>query len=304
MFYHQVPILNESKLSSLVENRQIYDMASCQLNVFETHQEAAQVELQFDDLVLTTMLRGKKIMHLPNRDSFDYHPGESVLVKPSEKMVIDFPEAKRDDPTQCLALAISQENIRQAVSRLNEKLPLEPDLGEWTIQERMFHLTNDQGLENTISRIIELGIYNQTSAKDVFIDLTLQELIYRLLQTQARQLIELEGRQLQGKNRFAYIDCFIKDNIHEKIDVDQLADKACMSRPNFFRRFKQYFGVSPNEYIQQQKLKTAKKYLIGEGKPVNEVAFMLGYQNMNQLIRIFKSSEGMTPKQFQIKHRI
>jgi AraC-like DNA-binding protein len=76
-----------------------------------------------------------------------------------------------------------------------------------------------------------------------------------------------------------------------------------MSRPNFFRRFKEYFGVTPVEYIQQEKIKTAKEYLSRPETTVSEVALLLGYQNMNHFIRMFKHFEGLTPKQFQIQNR-
>ena len=38
------------KLGTLVENRRIIDLNNCQLNLFETHQTATKVELQFDAL--------------------------------------------------------------------------------------------------------------------------------------------------------------------------------------------------------------------------------------------------------------
>lgn len=290
-------------LGSLVENRQTFDMKSCQLNLFETHQKAAQVELLFDDLVLTSMLKGKKVMHLPSKGPFDYLPGESVLIQPSEKMVIDFPEAKETNPTQCLALAISKQKIQQTVDLLNDRFPRETDLQPWKVSTRFFHLNNNPALSNAIDRIIQIGIYEHNNTKDMFADITLQEVLLRLMQTQARALIEKQGKYLSSSNRFAFIDQFIKNNIHEKLDINQLADKACMSRPNFFRRFKEFFGITPIEYIQQQKIKAAKEYLLKPQSTVSEVALLLGYQNMNHFIRIFKHFEGLTPKQFQIQNR-
>ena len=291
------------RLSTLVENRQTFDMKSCQLNLFETHQKAVQVELLFDDLVLTSMIKGKKVMHLPNKGPFDYLPGESVVIQPSEKMVIDFPEAQESNPTQCLALAISKQKIQQTVDLLNERLPRESDLQPWKVSNRYFHLNNNPALSNAIDRIVQIGIYEHTNTKDMFADITVQEVLLRLMQTQARTLIEKQSKQLASSHRFAFVDQYIKNHIHDKIDIDQLADKACMSRPNFFRRFKEYFGVTPVEYIQQEKIKTAKEYLSRPETTVSEVALLLGYQNMNHFIRMFKHFEGLTPKQFQIQNR-
>ena len=294
---------NINQLGTLVENRQTFDMLSCQLNVFETHKIAAKVELQFDDLVLTSMLKGKKVMHLPNKASFDYLPGESVIVRPSEKMIIDFPEAMEKSPTQCLALAISKEKIRKTIDLLNERYPREEDLQPWKVRDNFYHLNNNPALSDALGRIINIGIYEQQKHKDLFAELTIQEVLIRLMQTQARALIEKQGADLAATNRLAFIDQFIREHIHEKIDVNQLADKACMSRPNFFRRFKEYFGITPVEYIQMEKIKTAKAYLEMPDSSVSEVALSLGYQNMNHFIRLFKHLEGVTPKKYQMKKR-
>jgi AraC-type transcriptional regulator N-terminus len=86
------------RLHSLVENRTVYNLAGFELNVFETHHAAHRVPLRLDGLALTTMLRGKKVMHLPGREAFDYLPGESVVVDKDELMEIDFPDACLSQP--------------------------------------------------------------------------------------------------------------------------------------------------------------------------------------------------------------
>jgi hypothetical protein len=118
-----VPPLALNRLHSLVENRTVFALDAFELNIFETHQAALRVPLRLDGLALTTMLRGKKVMHLPDRPAFDYLPGETVVVGEDELMEIDFPEACLCQPTQCLAVAIAPDTIRQTVDLLNERYP-------------------------------------------------------------------------------------------------------------------------------------------------------------------------------------
>lgn len=48
------------RLETLVENKTSYTLQHAEMHVFETHQQAERVLLQFDQPVLATMLVGKK----------------------------------------------------------------------------------------------------------------------------------------------------------------------------------------------------------------------------------------------------
>jgi AraC-like DNA-binding protein len=300
-FLDQIPLKNEQSLLTLVENRSTYTLENCELNVFETHQQAHSVNLTFNDLVLTSMLRGKKIMHLFDKPGFEYLPGESVLVPPQEIMKIDFPEARADNPTQCIALAICGELIRNTVDILNEKYPKSETNTNWQISHLDFHLNNNQELAEIINRFIRISIKDTTKEKDLIAGLALRELLVRLMQTQARQLFEANYKQMAASNRFAHVIAYIKSHIREDLKMDKLSEQACMSRSNFFKTFKQEFGYTPNEYILKEKIKLAKEYLKDSSMQVTQVCFMAGFHDLNYFIRAFKKETGLTPKAYQQK---
>ena len=102
---------SEKRLETLVENRTVYTLRHSELNIFETYKQAEKVELQFNEPILASMLRGKKIMHLRDKPGFGFYPGESIILPSNELMHIDFPEATEQNPTQCLALRMSKEKI-------------------------------------------------------------------------------------------------------------------------------------------------------------------------------------------------
>lgn len=298
-FISGVPWRNSRDLKTLVENRTTYTLDNCELNIFETHQAAADVNLVFGDLVLTTMLKGKKVMHLFDKPGFDYLPGESVIVPPNELMRIDFPEAKWDNPTQCIALSISKEMIENTFNMLNEKFSEKVLTQEWGLDLSCFHLINTKDLSEIINRFIKIGVKERSREKDLIASLALKELMIRLSQTQAREMLEKTYKELASGNRLAHVVDYIKKNIRENMNLEELASQACMSKAHFLRTFKMELGQTPMDFVLKERLKLARQYLLIGGFQIQEVSVMSGFNNITYFIRAFKTEYGSTPKVFQ-----
>lgn len=298
-FISGVPWRNSRDLKTLVENRTTYTLDNCELNIFETHKAAADVNLVFGDLVLTTMLKGKKVMHLFDKPGFDYLPGESVIVPPNELMRIDFPEAKWDNPTQCIALSISKEMIENTFNMLNEKFSEKVLTQEWGLDLSCFHLINTKDLSEIINRFIKIGVKERSREKDLIASLALKELMIRLSQTQAREMLEKTYKELASGNRLAHVVDYIKKNIRENMNLEELASQACMSKAHFLRTFKMELGQTPMDFVLKERLKLARQYLLIGGFQIQEVSVMSGFNNITYFIRAFKTEYGSTPKVFQ-----
>lgn len=298
-----VDLCSPQEMHTLAEHRWVVDMETCQLNVFETHEQAHQVRLEFGDMLLTSMLRGKKVMHLPGREAFDYLPGESVVVRPNETMLIDFPDATADEPTQCIALAMSRDAINGTLDLLNERFPLLGEHETWQVNDHLVRIHQDAQLVDVIQRIIRVGMFEHGRRKDALASLTLQELLIRLMQTGARKLFAEDQHELSSKHPLAAVMAYIDAHLHDPIDCSQLASIACMSRPHFQRKFKEAFGWTPHEYVQHARIELARKLLTVELMTVNQVAYAVGFKGAGPFIRAFRQSEGVTPKRFQMAHR-
>lgn len=287
----------EKSLKTLVENRTLYSLDKCELNVFETNQQAAQVPLTFGDLVVTSMVRGKKIMQLNDDPAFNYLPGESVIVPPNVTMKIDFPEASFHTPTQCIALAIDHGHIARTLEFLNYKYPLEN--APWELKMDDYFFYNTEELSQVISKLM-LVCMDGNQMKDVIADLTLQELLVRLIQMQRRNLLDYPERENPGKGAITVVVGFIRENIMRKISIEELCRIACMSKATLYRIFKRELGMSPNEFLILERIKIAKKIIRETSASINQVAFEVGFEDVNYFCRTFRKVEQISPTQYRL----
>jgi AraC-like DNA-binding protein len=292
---HAPSLTHEKSLKTLVENRTVYSLDNCELNLFETYEQSALVPLKFNDLVVTSMLRGKKVMHLSGEPGFDYLPGETVIIPGNVEMKIDFPEASAQNPTQCLALAIDHDKITDTLDFLNERYPKEDTFG-WRLNHENYFFYNNTDLAATINKLIR-ECMGTSITKDALVDLALQELLVRIIQTQTAE--GMSNGSTGTTSPIHAIADFVRANITKNINLKQLSEKACMSTTSFYRYFKKETGMSPIEFILSEKIKHAKHLLKTPGIQVNEVCFMAGFDDCNYFIRLFKKHEGITPKQYQ-----
>ncbi|WP_145860474.1 AraC family transcriptional regulator [Pedobacter suwonensis] len=294
-----VKLSTTETLQTLVENRTSYTLERCELNVFETYTQSYKVPLTFNDFVITSMLRGKKVMHLFDKEGFDYFPGQTVIVPPSVTMEIDFPEATNQNPTQCIALAIDQEQIQKTIAYLNEFFPKEGSNEKWLLNYDEYHFYNNEEIAYLINKVIRICA-ERSKEKDVLADLTLKELLVRIMQTQNLKTVSDEGYNI-NQNPLAFVLNYIKTNLNEKISINSLSDKACMSKATFYRLFKRELGISPNDFILAEKINKAKILLTRPGAKVASISYELGFNDANYFIRTFKKIVGITPGTYQVQ---
>ncbi len=289
----------ERKLEHLVENQTSYTLNNAAMHVFETHLQAEKVMLQFDQPVLASMLIGKKVMHLRDKKAFNFLPGESLILPSNEIMQIDFPEANQDNPTRCLAMAISEEKINKVIRLMNEGMP-KHDGSEWALMDYNYHFTNDASIYGIIQRLLYLFTENHPS-KDFFVDNMLQELIIRILQGNSRESYMENASKLSSSNRLAYVLDYISKHLHEPLSVSDLSKKACMSESHFHKTFKEELGVTPIDYINSQRIKLAIRLLEDPSRKIKEIYLECGFENRSYFNRLFKRKLQVSPGEYQSK---
>jgi AraC-like DNA-binding protein len=281
----------QDKLTSLVEQRTSYDTNRCQFNVFETHQQANDFHLRFPGFTFTSMLRGKKVMHLDGLEKFDYLPGESVMAPSGQLMRIDFPEAEMNRPTQCTALVIENSYLNQQLEYINERRGRNKDFGDWDLDLSKIILKNNYELSVVSTRLMKL--FSETNPlKDIYIDLTLKEFVLCILRLQN---LEYESVGSNSSKFMRAVIAYIKTNLTADITLADLCKIAGMSKSAFYTSFTHEYGITPKQLIIKERIQFAKNLLANENLSVKEVSYASGFSDPNYFIRIFKKQEGITP---------
>ncbi len=283
------------QLDSLVEHRRVFNLNHCELNIFETYRQCSDVSLSYKGLVITSMLRGKKVMYLYQQPGFDFLPGETVILPEGVSFKVDFPEADDKHPVQCATLTLDWNMVHSTLDFLNQHYPKIDEQFEWKLNFSRYHFYNNRELANSINSLISISM-DDSMAKDALADLTLKSLLVRVIQTQH---LAAAKDALNNNGRLISVTQYIREHLTEKIGIEVLCRKACMSKSSFFRLFKETFGLSPVEYIIRERIQMAKNLLSDRTINITAACYQSGFNNLNYFARLFKRVEGITPKEFQ-----
>lgn len=91
----------------------------------------------------------------------------------------------------------------------------------------------------------------------------------------------------------------VHHHICEDIEIDALAEVACVTKPYLIRLFNHSFGVSPLQYVNRKKVERAQLLLLTEDMTVKEVAYTLGFSDHSYFIRLFRKITGRTPQEYR-----
>ena len=91
---------------------------------------------------------------------------------------------------------------------------------------------------------------------------------------------------------------YINNNYSQELTLDNIAKSSYVSVNQLCRLFSRYCGTTVAKYIISKRITEAKK-LLGEGKSVTDTAFMCGFNDYANFIRVFKKTVGVPPGKYK-----
>jgi len=95
----------------------------------------------------------------------------------------------------------------------------------------------------------------------------------------------------------------IRQRACEPIRVQQVVDKALVSRSTLEARFHQYLGRSIHEEIRRLQIERARQLLSSTNLPIKQVAQRIGIPSVQYFTVAFRRATGQTPGQFRRQNR-
>ena len=93
---------------------------------------------------------------------------------------------------------------------------------------------------------------------------------------------------------------YMEDNRYSGgLSIDDIAEKSNISEVYFRRLFKEKYGISPVQYINNRRIKLAKDLLVKDEMTINEISQVCGFSDLYSFSRAFKKKVGTAPSQYK-----
>jgi len=114
--------------------------------------------------------------------------------------------------------------------------------------------------------------------------------------------IIFKGQKLHSDEMVKEAQCYLENNLHQKIVVEDLSARFAVGRRNFDRRFIKATGNTPIEYLQRAKIESAKRAFETSRKTINEVMYEVGYGDAKAFREVFRKITGISPLEYRNRY--
>lgn len=150
---------------------------------------------------------------------------------------------------------------------------------------------SDGGLFGRLASVVEAA----ADSGDVDVDLEEELRNYVREGYGLRERKAIRGAATLSRRRSRLLRGYIQAHLGEELRVDRLAEVAGMSVDLFVPVFRETFGMTPWQYVIQQRLREANRLLSSGCADISFVAMETGFSSHSHLTKMFRERYGMTP---------
>lgn len=126
----------------------------------------------------------------------------------------------------------------------------------------------------------------------------MENMIYQFLRTVC-DYVDLQKRSHNTDLKEQVLK-YIEEHLSDmNLSLGSLSLEFNVNGPYLSRFFKEQTGETFIDYVNQQRVRQAKRLLLETGETINDITLQVGFTNSNTFIRVFKRYEGITPGQYR-----
>jgi len=238
---------------------------------------------------------GKRIVgnHISSFESNDL-----VLIGPNLLHHRELTEPDKSNPLECLILYISESLINRDLVQIKE-LEAIHNLFKRAISGVAFKGESVTRIKQQILQLVEL------QGSDGFI--ALLKLMKSLTEIEEQEILTLAPEfpvsHYKDLSQIKIVYNYVLNNIQETITLDTVSGLLNMAPGSFCRFFKKRTGKSFLQYVKDIRISIASKMLANTEKPIAQICFESGYNNLANFNFYFKSIMKMTPSEYRKNFR-
>lgn len=186
---------------------------------------------------------------------------------------------------------------------LEDYLAVEASVNPYKNLEEEVHLISlepqEQNFIETLLHIMEEEYNKNNQRENTYIKLTLLQLLLFLNNCKPNRqdaaLTEINSTQ---KLMFEILG-YINNNFSKNITLESISEKYFLSTYYFSRTFKEVTGFHFVEYLNNVRIKEAKKLLLNSTLTITEIASVTGFNSNTHFGRVFKQITGCSPSAYK-----
>lgn len=91
----------------------------------------------------------------------------------------------------------------------------------------------------------------------------------------------------------------MQQNVNERVALDSIARNSGLSRPHFYKLFRQQVGITPNIFLNTLRMENAIDRLTTSQDAVTEIGLDLGFSSQASFTRFFIANVGIAPSDYR-----
>ncbi|MDC7288016.1 response regulator [Blautia schinkii] len=163
------------------------------------------------------------------------------------------------------------------------------------LQRGVEALTEEFGMDSNYSSAILSFVGNIEEIRNFS---EVEEVLNKNLKGMAEEANAIAGRRMNSYYMNQILR-YMQDNFMRDLSLDDVAEHVNLSVGYLSNYFKGKMGMNFVDYITQLRIEKAKELLIHTNEKIYKVAELVGYQNSQYFVTIFKKKTGVTPAEYR-----